>query len=163
MIQGTQRSARAARGSAASAAPEDENEHEQEPSQPLSTPRTSQETPQFAIDYSQGGHYTTIDYPTTGYSPSISGTPIGYPATGYSTATTYAAGTTTSITPGWQQTHIRTRDPYTENEEFDPREFFLALCLAEPLAKLTDYKVHDARAFKWGRVSTCLFTISGGG
>jgi hypothetical protein len=70
-------------------------------------------------------------YPTagTGAYPSAASTgtfPSLASAGTYSGAATYSAQsygqqTYASPTPGWQN-HIKTRDPYTDREEFDPRE-----------------------------------------
>ncbi|KAN0095172.1 hypothetical protein V8E51_015883 [Hyaloscypha variabilis] len=66
----------------------------------------------------------------------------GYPnvaSAPYAAASSHGGQAYVSPSMGWQN-HIRTRDPYTDREEFDPH-----------------YKVHGAWAFKWGKIFKVLW------
>ncbi|PMD40903.1 hypothetical protein L207DRAFT_347188 [Hyaloscypha variabilis F] len=66
----------------------------------------------------------------------------GYPnvvSTPYAAASSHGGQAYVSPSMGWQN-HIKTRDPYTDREDFDPH-----------------YKVHQAWNFKWGRIFKVLW------
>jgi hypothetical protein len=60
-----------------------------------------------------------------------------YPGAATYSAQSYGQQTYASPTPGWQN-HIKTRDPYTDREEFDPRE--QTVCVSVP-CHLTLYRL----------------------
>jgi hypothetical protein len=89
--------------------------------------------------YSSGIYPSTANtgpYPAagTGLYAASTGT---YPGTATYSAQSYGQQTYASPTPGWQN-HIKTRDPYTDREEFDPRE--QTVCVSVP-RRLTLYRL----------------------
>lgn len=88
------------------------------------------------------GTYTSGTYPgatssgtysgatNTGFFPAATstGTYPGVAGAGYATGQTYGQSSYAAPTTGWQkQIHIQTRDPYTDKEAFDPREYIASI------------------------------------
>jgi hypothetical protein len=89
-----------------------------------------------------GKTYTSGTYPSatssgtysgatnTGFFPAATstGTYPGVAVPAYATGPTYGQSGYTAPTTGWQkQVHIQTKDPYTDREAFDPREYIASI------------------------------------
>ncbi|KAH7416798.1 hypothetical protein BKA64DRAFT_636196 [Cadophora sp. MPI-SDFR-AT-0126] len=93
---------------------------------------------------SSGQYQTSNNYVTsTSATEQLTRNFQGLKTTSTPTPVTFTRQITDTVVQPSSPTHIRTRNPYVTEEEFDP---------------LTDYKVHDAWQFKWGRVFKVLWT-----
>ncbi|KAG4435137.1 hypothetical protein IFR05_009369 [Cadophora sp. M221] len=107
-----------------------------EPSAAVETSTEPRITPQLntAALVQSGPPYQASEHYTTSSSPAVEGLTNSFPQLAISTTTlsySQSASTQQPSTP----THIRTRNPDTDREEFNPH-----------------YKVHQPWEFKWGRV-----------